>query len=152
MALVCAATLVAGHPQYMLNSAKCMVPLEVGYAMMKGPAQGTSEPGVSISVTRGGKPLALGDSYTPGEVLMLGTNGLSQGGLAMAVSTGNFVETEASRSVRHTHSVPNRLLAHTYAISLCVTPPARPCCRSPSGARGLDCPTGLERTSKDRQT
>lgn len=113
MALVCAATLVAGHPQYMLNNAKCNVPLEAGYAMMKGPSRQTSEPGVSIAVTRAGKPLGPGDSYTPGEVLMLGTNGLSQGGLAMAVSAGNFVETEASRSVRHAHSLPARRLIRT---------------------------------------
>ncbi len=90
--------MAAAHPQYMLNNAKCSVPLEAGYAMMKGPSRMTSEPGVSISATRAGKPLSPGDTFEPGETLLLGTTGLSQGGLAMSVSTGTFTETDASRS------------------------------------------------------
>jgi hypothetical protein len=95
--------LVAGHPQYMLN--KCQVPLEVGYAMMKGPARQTSEAGVSITAASDGRALSPGDSFTAGEIVQLGTSGLTQGGLAMSVSTGTFAETDASRSATLPQSI-----------------------------------------------
>jgi hypothetical protein len=91
------------HPQYMLNANKCGSQLVEGTPMMKGMAWATEEPGVAIVAARQDQDGALselgeGAVFVAGETLLLGTVGLTQGGLAMSVTHGTFDATEASRS------------------------------------------------------
>jgi hypothetical protein len=90
------------HPQYMLS--KCKTSLKEGNPMMKGPAWATSDAGVRMTASRDGVVLQHGDVFRAGETLYLGTT-LTQGGLAMDVSTGIFAETDASRSTTLPQSI-----------------------------------------------